>query len=143
MPEDNNTSNNSNQGVTWYVKPTSDTIDFIKGIPVNVLANPDNVKVFDNCVKIKSGGLNMVIPIVDAVGGRKAWGEAIARGAGDIVQDLAVGSATTALYVWVFGSNPVGWGAVAVGVIVLGIAWAKGLNKRRLTQNISFRIYKK
>ena len=63
MPEDNNTSNNSSQGVAWYVKPTSDTIDFIKGIPVNVLANPDNVKFFDNYVKIKSGGLNMVIPI--------------------------------------------------------------------------------
>lgn len=69
MPEDNNTSNNSSQGVAWYVKPTSDTIDFIKGIPVNVLADPDNVKVFDNYVKIKSGGLNMVIPIVDAAGG--------------------------------------------------------------------------
>lgn len=80
MPEDNNTSNNSNQGVAWYVKPTSDTIDFIKGIPVNVLADPDNVKVFDNYVKIKSGGLNMVIPIVDAVGGIKAWDEAICKG---------------------------------------------------------------
>ena len=74
MPEDNNISNNSNQGVAWYVKPTSDTIDFIKGIPVNVLADPDNVKVFDNCVKIKSGGLNMVIPIVDAAGGAIALG---------------------------------------------------------------------
>ena len=133
MPEDNNTSNNSNQGVAWYVKPTSDTIDFIKGIPVNVLADPDNVKVFDNYVKIKSGGLNMVIPIVDAVGGRKAWDEAITRGAGDIVQDLAVGSATTVLYVWVFDSNPVSWGAVAVGAIALGITWAKSLDKRRLS----------
>lgn len=40
MPEDNNTSNNSNQGVAWYVKPTSDTIDFIKGIPVNCFSRP-------------------------------------------------------------------------------------------------------
>lgn len=47
MPEDNNTSNNSNQGVAWYIKLTSDAIDFLKGIPVNVLADPDNVKVFD------------------------------------------------------------------------------------------------
>ena len=47
MPEDNNTSNNSSQGVAWYIKPTSDTIDSLKGIPVNVLADPDNVKVFD------------------------------------------------------------------------------------------------
>ena len=74
----------------------------MKGIPVNVLADPDNVKVFDNYVKIKSGGLNMVIPIVDAAGGKKEWDEATARGAGDVVQDLAVGSATTVLYVWVF-----------------------------------------
>ncbi|WP_298054119.1 hypothetical protein [uncultured Campylobacter sp.] len=80
MPEDNNTSNNSSQGVAWYIKPTSDTIDFIKGIPVNVLADPDNVKVFDNYVKIKSGGLNMVIPIFDAAAGKKEWDEAIARG---------------------------------------------------------------
>lgn len=83
---------------------------FHKRNSVNVLADPDNVKVFDNYVKIKSGGLNMVIPIVDAAAGKKEWDEAIARGAGDVVQDLAVGSATTALYVWVFGSNPVGWG---------------------------------
>ena len=40
MLEDNNTSNNSNQGVAWYVKPTSDTIDFIKGIPVNCFSRP-------------------------------------------------------------------------------------------------------
>ena len=64
--------------------------------------------------------------------GKKEWDEAIARGAGDVVQDLAVGSATTALYVWVFGLNPVGWGAVAVGAIALGITWANSLNKRRL-----------
>ena len=75
----------------------------------------------------------MVIPIVDAAGGRKAWDKAIARGAGDVVQDLAVGSATTALYVWAFGSNPVGWGTVAVGAITLGITWAKGLDKRCLS----------
>lgn len=74
MPEDNNTSNNSNQGVAWYIKPTSDTIDFLKGIPVNVLADPDNIKVFNNYVKIKSGGLNMVIPIVDAASGAIALG---------------------------------------------------------------------
>lgn len=80
MPEDNNTSNNSNQGVAWYVKPTSDTIDFIKGIPVNVLADPDNAKVFDNCVKIKSGGLNMVIPIVDADAGKKRVGRSYRKG---------------------------------------------------------------
>lgn len=123
MPKDNSTSNNSNQGVAWYIKSTSDTIDFLKGIPVNVLANPDNVKVFDNYVKIKSGGLNMVIPIVNAAGGRKAWDEAIARGDGDVVQDLAVSSAAAAFYVWAFGSNPVGWGAVAVGSIALGITW--------------------
>ena len=121
MPEDDNTSNNSKQGVAWYVKPTSDTIDFIKGIPVNVLADPDNVKVFDNYVKIKSSGLNMVIPIVDAVGGRKAWDEAIARGTGDVVQDLAVSALASSAYVAFFGSNPVGWGAVAVGAITLGI----------------------
>nr|WP_315008802.1 hypothetical protein [uncultured Campylobacter sp.] len=133
MPEDNNTSNNSNQGVAWYVKPTLDTIDFIKGIPVNVLADPDNVKVFDNYVKIKSGGLNMVIPIVDAVGGRKAWDEAITRGAGDVVQDLAVSALASSAYVAFFGSNPVGWGAVAVGAIALGITWAKSLDKRRLS----------
>ena len=74
MPEDDNTSNNSNQGVAWYIEPTSDTIDFIKGIPVNILADPDNVKVFDNYVKIKSGGLNMAIPIVDAADGAIALG---------------------------------------------------------------------
>ena len=44
----------------------------------------------------------MVIPIVDAATGKKEWDEAIAREASDVVQDLAVGSATTALYVWVF-----------------------------------------
>ena len=75
----------------------------------------------------------MVIPIVDAAAGKKEWDEAIAREAGDVVQDLAVGSATTALYVWVFGSNPAGWGAVAVGVIALGITWAKSLDKRCLS----------
>ena len=133
MPEDNNTSNNSNQGVAWYVKPTSDTIDFIKGIPVNVLADPDNVKVFDNYVKIKSGGLNMVIPIVDAAAGKKEWDEAIAREAGDVVQDLAVGSATTALYVWVLVQILSVGGAVAVGTITLGITWAKSLDKRCLS----------
>ncbi len=53
MPEDNNTSNNSNQGVAWYIKPTSDTIDFLKGIPVNVLADPDNVKVLIGSIKFK------------------------------------------------------------------------------------------
>ncbi|MBS6152468.1 MAG: hypothetical protein KH703_03490 [Campylobacter gracilis] len=52
----------------------------MKGIPVNILADPDNVKVFNNYVKIKSGGLNMVIPIVDAAAGKKEWGEAIAKG---------------------------------------------------------------
>lgn len=98
MPEDNNTSNNSSQGVAWYIKPTSDTIDFIKGIPVNVLADPDNVKVFDNYVKIKSGGLNMVIPIFDAAAGKKEWDEAIARGAGDVAQDLAVSALASSAY---------------------------------------------
>ena len=63
----------------------------------------------------------MVIPIVDAVSGRKAWDEAIARGAGDVVQDLAVSALASSAYVSFFGSNPVGWGAVAVGAIALGI----------------------
>ena len=133
MPEDNNTSNNSSQGVAWYIKPTSDIIDFIKGIPVNVLADPDNVKVFDNYVKIKSGGLNMVIPIVDAAAGKKEWDEAIARGAGDVVQNLAVSALASSAYVAFFGSNPVGWSAVAVSAITLGITWAKSLDKRCLT----------
>lgn len=128
MPEDNNISNNSNQGVAWYVKPTLDTIDFLKGIPVNVLADPDNVKVFDNYVKIKSGGLNMVIPIVDAAAGKKEWDEAIARGAGDVVQDLAVSALASSAYVAFFGSNPVGWGAVGVGAVVLGVTWITSAN---------------
>jgi|GEM_PF-6844128 hypothetical protein len=61
----------------------------------------------------------MVIPIVDAAAGKKEWDEAIARGAGDVVQDLAVSALASSAYVAFFGSNPVGWSAVAVGALLL------------------------
>jgi len=80
--------NNTTEGIAWWIKPTSDTIDFIKGIPVEHLVDPDNVKVFDDYVKIKSAGLNIVLPLADAAAGHKEWNEAIARGAGDVVQDF-------------------------------------------------------
>ena len=116
--------NNSTQGVAWYVKPTSDTIDFIKSIPVDIWADAKNIEVFDDYVKIKSGGLNMVIPMIDAVGGKKDWDEAIARGAGDVLQDLVVGSALTYGYgLLAAGSSPVGLAAVGVGAVALGITW--------------------
>ncbi|WP_298082973.1 hypothetical protein [uncultured Campylobacter sp.] len=50
----------------------------------------------------------MVIPIVDAAAGKKEWDEAIARGAGDVVQDLAVSALASSAYVAFFGSNQVG-----------------------------------
>ena len=57
MPKENNSSN-TGSGVAWYVKPTSDTIDFLKSIPVNELADSENIKIFDNYVKIKNSELN-------------------------------------------------------------------------------------
>lgn len=118
VPQEGNTTN-----FARFVKPTLDTIDFAKGIPVNVLSSPENVKVFNNSVQIKSGALNMVIPIVDAAAGKKEWDEAIARGAGDTIQDYLVATLAAAGYAAFFGTNPVGWGAVGVGFVSLGVTW--------------------
>lgn len=27
--------NNNTSGVAWFIKPTSDTLDYLKGLPVN------------------------------------------------------------------------------------------------------------
>ena len=101
--------NNTTQGTAWWIKPTSDTVDYVKGLPVQFFADPNNIEVFGKYVKIKGAGFNTVIPIYEAAAGQKEWNEAIARGAGDVVQDLAIDAIGGAGAVYVFGSNPPGW----------------------------------
>ena len=55
--------NNTTQGTAWWIKPISDTVDYVKGLPVQFFADPNNIEVFGKYVKIKGAGLNMVIPI--------------------------------------------------------------------------------
>ena len=116
---DNNTSRNK----TWLIKPTSDTIDYIKGLPVDFFTDPNTIKTFDKYVEIKGAGLNMVIPLVEAAAGKKEWDEAIANGAGNVIQDLLISSLVD-VGVVCLAATPAGWGAAIAGGIGLVITWA-------------------
>ena len=115
--------NNTTQGTVYWIKPTSDTIDYIKGLPVQFFTDSNNIDVFDKYVKIKGAGLNIVIPIYEAAAGQKEWNEAIARGAGDVVQDLAIDAVGGAGAIAAFGSNPPGWVLAVIGAGGLAITW--------------------
>jgi hypothetical protein len=123
--------------ILQHGKATYDTAQFVKEV-VDTQAitsgkiKPNNVIFTQNKLTVTGHGLNLVIPLYQASEGQKEWDEAIAKGFGDVAQDILIDALLTAGYIIVVGSNPVGWAAVGLSAVALSATWASSLSGKSL-----------
>ncbi len=122
--------NNSTSGVAWWIKPTSDTVSFFEGLPADHFSDGKNIIINQkylqlNVTDVKGQALNIIIPIVEAAAGKKDWDEAVANGAGNVIQDLLAVTllnlgATGLVVMGIASTTPQGW---VIGGLALGMTW--------------------